>query len=218
MIDGPDFESYSKEELIGIYRRIDGKTYPDRKAKVAELLGITEEDNIPSLEPTANSKYSTFWPRFFASLIDGIFLSITGALISLPLGFFPNLLSFLNEYISPFLLLGYFVVLHGLYGQTLGKLVTSVKVVNHSDEEPISIKQAFLRDCAPLIVFSIALLTIVLSSIIDDGNISEISQLIVLFAGTFQFVWFFLEILTMLFNEKRRALHDFIAGTVVINV
>jgi hypothetical protein len=29
-------------------------------------------------------------------------------------------------------------------------------------------------------------------------------------------LWFFAEVLTMLTNEKRRALHDFIAGTVVI--
>ena len=29
--------------------------------------------------------------------------------------------------------------------------------------------------------------------------------------------WFFLEIVTMLSNEKRRAFHDYIAGTVVVN-
>lgn len=29
-------------------------------------------------------------------------------------------------------------------------------------------------------------------------------------------VWFVAEVLTMLTNERRRALHDFIAGTVVI--
>jgi uncharacterized RDD family membrane protein YckC len=30
-------------------------------------------------------------------------------------------------------------------------------------------------------------------------------------------VWFYSEVLTMLFNKRRRALHDFIAGTVVIS-
>ena len=29
-------------------------------------------------------------------------------------------------------------------------------------------------------------------------------------------IWFMLEIITMLLNEKRRALHDLIAGTVVV--
>ena len=29
-------------------------------------------------------------------------------------------------------------------------------------------------------------------------------------------LWFFAEVITMLTNQKRRALHDFIAGTVVI--
>lgn len=29
-------------------------------------------------------------------------------------------------------------------------------------------------------------------------------------------IWYFLELVTMLTNRKRRALHDFIAGTVVV--
>jgi uncharacterized RDD family membrane protein YckC len=32
------------------------------------------------------------------------------------------------------------------------------------------------------------------------------------------FAWFVAEILTMLSNEKRRAIHDFIAGTVVVRI
>jgi uncharacterized RDD family membrane protein YckC len=32
------------------------------------------------------------------------------------------------------------------------------------------------------------------------------------------FAWFVLELLTMLTNNKRRALHDFIAGSVVVRL
>lgn len=216
MSHGPDFESYSREELVDIYRRINGIAYPDRKAKVAELLGIKEESTF-SEEPKVDDKYSTFWPRFFASIIDGIFLSVTGALLGLLLGFSPDFLSFLKEYVSPFAILGYFIILHGIYGQTLGKLLTSVKVVNHTDEGPITMAQSILRECTPLIVFAIALFVLFLSPVDENGHIPETSQIILSISGLFHFTWILIELLTMLLNEKRRALHDYIAGTVVIN-
>lgn len=37
-----------------------------------------------------------------------------------------------------------------------------------------------------------------------------------LWAGYAQTAWLFSELIVLLFNEKKRAIHDFIAGTVVI--
>lgn len=36
----PDYESYSKDELIDVYENIDRKSYPARFKKVMHLLGI----------------------------------------------------------------------------------------------------------------------------------------------------------------------------------
>ena len=49
---------------------------------------------------------------------------------------------------------------------------------------------------------------------INSPNLNTL-QMVIAFA---EFAWFVAEILTMLTNKKRRALHDFIAGTVVVRV
>jgi uncharacterized RDD family membrane protein YckC len=36
--------------------------------------------------------------------------------------------------------------------------------------------------------------------------------------GLFSLIWLGVELVTMLFNQKRRALHDYIAGSVVMDI
>ena len=39
----PDFESYSRQELLEIYEVIDRQAYPERFHKVKSLLGFSEQ-------------------------------------------------------------------------------------------------------------------------------------------------------------------------------
>ena len=52
--------------------------------------------------------------------------------------------------VSDFTGLVYSIVMHGLYGQTFGKLVFQVKVVDKS-EKPLVMKQASYRDDVPIL-------------------------------------------------------------------
>jgi uncharacterized RDD family membrane protein YckC len=109
--------------------------------------------------------------------------------------------------------------MHGLCGgQTFGKMALGVKVLNHSDETEIGVKQALRRESVNLVLntLSLILIVIVASSIETTGTLSTIVTLSAAVLGVVAIVWVISEFVTMLFNDKRRALHDFIGKTVVI--
>lgn len=162
----------------------------------------------------AEDKYNTSVARFLALIIDGFVLGI----LSLPL-------RFLNDTASVFILslVGfagsiipyvYNILLHGYGGQTVGKMFMGIKICDQSENKIISLQQAFIRDCVPL---SLVIILNILSYFIHPLEwdfIAKISWIIFFLAIS----WSLLEIFTMLFNKKRRALHDFIAGTVVLKI
>ena len=110
----------------------------------------------------------------------------------------------------------YSVGMHTRYGQTVGKMVCKVKIVDAKTELPITFRQAFLRDAVP-IVLNIALLPWDIQTEINQGLApSQQHWSAIGFIGAVGGLWFLIEVVTMLSNERRRALHDFIAGTIVI--
>mgnify|MGYP006172556075 FL=1 len=165
-------------------------------------------------------KYRTFWPRFWAGLIDG--------LVFLPLAWVDSAV-WANIDATPLLVLwfvfyslvgvAYTIVLHGLYGQTIGKRLTGVRVLNVS-EARLSMRQALLRDTVLLVLLGWALV-IDLPTVFSgknpyaEGATITTAHWISLYA---MLAWFALELITMLTNDKRRAVHDFIAKSVVVRV
>jgi uncharacterized RDD family membrane protein YckC len=154
------------------------------------------------------NKYRTGFSRLFAGLIDGLVLGIASFLI----------LKLLNEgylilstIISTFLPIIYSVFLHARYGQTVGKMAMMVRVVDFSETKGISLKQALLRDSI-WIAFSIIGFCYTLIIGDTDGDESFLISVI----DWISTIWFLLEVTTMLTNKKRRAVHDFIAGTVAV--
>jgi uncharacterized RDD family membrane protein YckC len=116
----------------------------------------------------------------------------------------------------------YTVLLHTRYGQTVGKMVTKVRVVDFRTEGKISSWQAWLREGIPLLL-SVGGIVYEISLILNGQLTSEAIAGRELFdnkwfwlANSVPALWFFAEVVTMLTNRKRRALHDFIAGTVVV--
>jgi uncharacterized RDD family membrane protein YckC len=163
-------------------------------------------------------KYSTFWPRYWAGVVDGLVL--------LPLSLADNYLETPER--NKLVLLGwgfvsysaywlYSVLLHARFGQTLGKMAMGVKVLDLSETRIPTFKQAVLRDigyivlnCGCFIYFAVLVATQRYSRNAEAID----TPAIVLALATLG--WFLLEVTTMLTNEKRRALHDYIAGTVVV--
>lgn len=165
-----------------------------------------------------HSRYNTFGARFWAGMIDGLVL--------LPITYLdyvifdvqrPTWLIAIWAFISYFSYCAYSTILHGRSGQTLGKTATRIIVLDVSEKRLPGYWQAFLRDSVyigltvvPLFGFWYYLFTGGLESALSHSWLD--TSLIVISWG-----WFILEIVTMLSNDKRRALHDWIARTVVVH-
>ena len=161
--------------------------------------------------------YRTFWPRFWAGVVDGIvFIPIT----FIDRWVYSNIhwigvlaIWFVFAQSLPYL---YNVLMHGKYGQTVGKMATKVKVVDVSLAK-LSMRQAFLRDSVYIALTTVGII-IGVPGIIDGEspyqNQIPVSAWILAYTS---FAWFVVELVTMLTNSKRRALHDFIAGSVVVH-
>ena len=91
-------------------------------------------------------------------------------------------------------------------------MMVGVKVVDAAIKQNIGFKKAIVRDALPLLVI-LLLLAIKLIPQLED-NLHFVYALSVI--GFVKFSWVVLEMITMLFNKKRRSLHDWIAGTVVL--
>ena len=160
-------------------------------------------------------RYRTFWPRFWAGFIDGILLIpfdwAMGVVWSRGLSGVTAILWF---FVSYFFFSIYVVAMHGRFGQTFGKMITGVTVLRDDNEESISYQQAFLRESPYIAILFLGWIAISYYLVTKSGLVQyqKFEQLL----GYVGLLWFFLEIVTMLFNNKRRALHDFIAGTVVV--
>lgn len=176
------------------------------------------------------SRYQTFWPRFWASWIDGLILMPVYLLFAVILD--PRISSLWNlalwllalvlvvDRTGPWI---YSILMHGRWGQTVGKMTTRVKVVDAVSEEPISYKKALLRDSIPILVlFPLLVYSLYQLIIGSEYHIPQPSPDLSITANIADWtefimgIWWFAEIVTMLTNEKRRAVHDFIAGTVVV--
>ncbi|XOV94212.1 MAG: RDD family protein [Bacteroidota bacterium] len=214
VINSDEFEKDAKLAAIWELERRNEAT--EEQQNLANKIIANEERKIAS--KLSGRRYQTFWPRFFAAVIDGLVMLPISFLLSYLSNFnvaviviISNLLNNLSPYI-------YSVLLHGYEGQTLGKMAMGVKVLDFDTEDEIELKRAFMRDAVP-IALMIALYAY--SFIITYGN-EEIdfydlaTMAPMLLISLVYFLWTVLEILSMLFNEKSRAVHDFIAGTVVV--
>ena len=159
-------------------------------------------------------RYHTGIARFIASWIDGFIVSalcsLIGLLASLDLGVVVNL-PLAVAYAS--VGVAYSVYMHGRFGQTLGKFFVRVRVVR-LDGRRISYEQAALRDIFPLLMLPVSIWLFGFVAI----NRELPSTASYSWASWLGLMWGVLELVTMLFNEQRRAIHDYIAKTVVIRV
>lgn len=122
----------------------------------------------------------------------------------------------------------YHIWFHARSGQTIGKRVAEIRVVSVSGER-ISWREAIRRSAVDVLLA----IPVTLSVMLALGQLTP-EELNLGFAARAQLlgergpdwgryvryasnIWYWSEFLTMLFNTRRRALHDYIAGTVVVN-
>lgn len=163
-------------------------------------------------------KYQTLLPRFGALILDGILLlplEIVDEMIR-EANILPPFKTALIIFIS---LAGtfYFILMHGFFGQTVGKMLMRVRVLN-ADETPLKFYRAILRD-TPQILFTLGSF-VFLNSLFASAEQPEITPE-TYFGNPFIIIvsfWGLADIIFAVANEKRRALHDYIAGSVVVKV
>ena len=188
--------------------------------KNAKLCGIKPP-------PLPSSPYGGFWVRLGAFFIDGIIWSPVFALTL----WMNNHFRLFQVYWWPFgaaLGIFYWVYLVKRFGGTPGKLILGLRIAK-VDGSPAGYKEAILR-YFPDFIYSVlwfAALVIALSQMSDAEYASlphreRLQHIKALkpgwaFAAQIMFqVWMWSEFVVLLTNKKKRALHDFIAGTVVL--
>lgn len=162
----------------------------------------------------AADRYDTFSARFVANMIDGFLFRMVGFVV-VHVNISDSLIGVkILTAVSIFFPYLYSILLHGLTGQTIGKMAMGIKIFDKDEKVRISFYQAFLRDAIPLGLILVFWFASTLNPSVDPESLSSYSILLVITI----FIWALLEIITLLFNKKRRALHDFIAGTVVLKI
>lgn len=122
----------------------------------------------------------------------------------------------------------YTVYFHGRFGQTIGKRVMGIRVVRLTGEN-IGWPNAWRRSSVDIgfsilgIVSTFAALLMITDPEYYGVGLVQRAENVQLhepewlsWSKVASQIWIWSEVVVMLFNTKRRALHDFIAGTIVV--
>lgn len=164
-------------------------------------------------------KYQTFWKRLLAGLIDGFLFVpfvIFGSDVKFINGEIPTICWLLFINLLPVI---YNVWCHWQYGQTIGKRVAGIQVISVDEIHLLGLRQAFYRDVIWVILNFLTAFFLIFKTLTDltytAAQLSIISDAVL---TGISIIWALLELITMMLNPKRRAIHDFMAGSVVIDL
>jgi uncharacterized RDD family membrane protein YckC len=159
-----------------------------------------------------STRFRTFWPRFWAYFLDGFAIAPVTALLTLPQPAADNPWRLILQTAISLVYWAYAVWLLSARGQTVGRWLCRVQV-RDVGEGPVRPRQALIRESIPQLIALGALPYLLFRQ--AEGTLTMEAQLMITIPHT---LWVLLEIITMLSNEKRRALHDYLARTVVVRV
>lgn len=153
-----------------------------------------------------------------ALLIDGLVFTPIIAINALTAQYeLPWFMTIIQRVLFALIGVGYYVLLHWKYGQTVGKMVMRLKVVT-LDERPISLRQSLIRHIFYIIERFVALCFLVYFVSIGYSLSSELRTTIQLCLSIPIYIWIFTDTFVCIVNKQDRALHDLIAGTVVVRL
>lgn len=163
--------------------------------------------------------YAGFGRRLAANLVD-IFVFLPFGIAQVLLTLHSETWTAISIVLSPMLVQAYYIFCHARWGQTLGKRAVGIRVVKVSGER-LTWREAILRSLVDVVLTIFYILS--MASILFPNLEALWLEWVIAFSSLWIIkldiigqVWFWSELVTMLFNKKKRALHDFIAGTVVI--
>ena len=216
----------SVTELEDCYFALDKDKHPEYEASLRrqiERLGGFQRTRIEPI--TEQNKYLTFWRRFWAYVFDTLIIGAPLAVVAV-VALVTGNKDLIESATSPQVLvllqlaaIAYYVILHGSRGQTVGKMITGVKVLDVSESRAVGWRQAIVRDVVPLLAAATATIYVFTFGAIPEGAEATDRALVVrIVIGLIVPIWALVEIVTQPFNRKRRALQDFISRTVVVRI
>lgn len=220
-------ETINIDDLKSILNNIDRDKYPERyNVAHLRLNQLLERDKLS--DKTENTiVYGGFWRRLIANLIDSIIIIIPFFVFIFP--YRNSVLA--NVYMKcaiSILGLIYTIYFNLKYGGTVGKILTGLRIYTINFDR-ITIKEVLKRQSVDLVLVVLSVFASIyfvnhlskeeLSSYFHNKqDLTKIkSNFFLLVLRVLTQVWFWGELLTLLFNDKKRAIHDFLAGTVVAN-
>jgi uncharacterized RDD family membrane protein YckC len=172
--------------------------------------------------------YAGFAPRLGSLLLDFVFV-LPAIGINLGLSFLGVKAHLFSVLFNILFFTFYHVYLVAKFGGTPGKLVVGIKVVK-LNFEPVGIKEAALRYSVEfgLLILSSAMMIYAVCKADESYYISlpwlQRAKYLQSFYPTVAMIhlilsniWVWGELIVLLTNEKKRAIHDFIAGTVIVD-
>ena len=165
-----------------------GQEIPEEEA-IAEVLAVEAAPEIEELEQKG------VWIRLGGVVIDLIVVSIVDIVIHYTVGRVVDL----PPYIVLLYGLVYFVGFWSWRGQTPGKMLIGAKIVR-TDGSRLDIGRAILR-------YPFYLVPIYTPIVYFAGNVNVLLTIVVPIIG----------LVVMALNRQKRGIHDFVAGTCVVN-
>jgi uncharacterized RDD family membrane protein YckC len=172
--------------------------------------------------------YASFWQRFCAQVID-LFVMLPVAFILVWIVGQGRIANVVASVASMLIVAWFNVYLVKRYGGTPGKLMMHIRIAK-TDGSAIGYREAALRYsvlCVILLFETIAMGMAVMAmddaDYISHGYFDRNTKLQALLPAWYMLVyylgqaWTWSEILVILTNKRRRSLHDYMAGTIVLN-
>lgn len=176
----------------------------------------------------SNMRYAGFWPRLGAIVVDCVVLA---PIIMLSFWTFSasRTVALSAEVLISCLFALYSIYFVGRWGQTIGKMALRIKVVALNGEEAGFVR-AFYRHAVDL-AFSLATSALTVYALMSvtsrefdllpfDARLDLLQTRTASWTDILNWLliaWTLSELVVLLLNEKRRAIHDYIAGTVVVH-
>jgi uncharacterized RDD family membrane protein YckC len=193
-------------------------------APTAPVIAADEPTRLPT-DPD-QFEYGGFWRRVGAILLDWIFMIPLGLLlVFLMFGTSRAYLYFAIPNIA--ISLFYFVYLVKRFGGTPGKLISHMRITM-VDGSPVTTRAAVLRYLPFFIPQASSLLLMAyatLSPVAGYDSMNIIEKMQSMQRGTVgwngaltavTYLWWIATAITLAANQRKRAAHDFLAGTVVL--
>jgi uncharacterized RDD family membrane protein YckC len=171
--------------------------------------------------------YAGFWRRCGAALFDYL-LFLPVVVISSYVSSISISIAMASAVFSSLVFYLYVLYFHYKFGATIGKAAVGIRLTL-PDGRRIGLKQAMVRSSVDITLglCMVVAVVIAISKAVPDIYLSAGWQargnyLNTLYPAWFETlstvsgVWFYSELLVVLLNKRKRAMHDFMAGTVVV--